>query len=136
MPRSKASLITDMIGYQCVLVVVIKDAHLKEGCLDLHKDVADLPHTVLKQGHDWLRDLVRINYTAIMNIRSLLPAEIWERYEKWEDFEDHREVKLLKQAYEVFRKKVNHKDRPILFKKTYVRKLLREQKAKHRRPAN
>ncbi len=92
-----------------------------------------IPEDILKQGLAWLEKLYHTTYEDVQAIRRLLPKEIWERYDKWGDFESFREVVLLRERQTILRRAVWK--RPKLFRKgaltrevAHIRKALEKAK--------
>lgn len=75
------------------------------------------PYEDFDEAHDWIYSIYLQEYTAVMEVKRLLPDEIWERYRKWGDYESHREMQLLSEALERLRKRLIEKNRPKLFKR-------------------
>ena len=49
---------------------------------------------------------------------------MWNRYAAWDDFQEAREVILLKEALTNLKKQVVNSKRPILFKKSRIKLII------------
>lgn len=90
-----------------------------------HDDLEEVHMDHVREGYKWLLAIYEDKYKAVMKIRKLLPEETWDRYERWGDFDEHREVVLLRERLAVLKKAMAMSKRPDIFKKTKVEKWLR-----------
>jgi hypothetical protein len=107
---------------------LLREAGIKDDYLVIMDDSEILYAAFIKEGYDWLEHIYSILWKAAYNIKKLLPNELWERYKTWEDFDNHREVKLLKQALVHLSKAVRSHKKPDFFKKGRVRVEIKKRK--------
>jgi hypothetical protein len=112
---------------QLMLEAGIPDEYL---CLPDKIHVIDGKYII--EGYEWISEIYNNVYRDAKTIKNLLSEEMWERYSTWEDFDDHREVILLKDALMNLRKQVVNIKRPVLFKKSRI-KLIYERALKRRK---
>ena len=98
------------------------------------EDLEKLPVTIIRDAYNWLEKILGAEWREYSCIRRLLPEMAWEMYEAMGDFEDHREVKLLRLAQKNLRSIFISRERPTLFKKGKVvdelKKQIRKDKSK------
>ena len=80
----------------------------------IYSECDKLPGYCTEEALNWLEDLHKGAYRDCQKIRNLVAETIWERYEKWEDSEDLREVVLYKEKLKVF--KTACRNRPLIFR--------------------
>ncbi len=90
---------------------------------------------IVRDAHKWLIDVYTEQWAYVIEIRDLLHADLWKRYETWGGFEDVREVKMLAVAHKQLRKVYNN-GRPDFFKKTVVSKIIRQKTKKTKAKGN
>jgi len=76
-----------------------------------------LKNPYIQEGYKWIMEIFHNEYKAVCQIRSQQSEAIWERYEKWEGFDDHAEVVIYKRELSKLRKAIVSRKRPTLFKK-------------------
>ena len=96
---------------------LLKFAKVKETHLVLHERTLELPITIIREGFGWLKCVNENQFVTYQKTRALLTKEQWDRYLLWEDFEDFREVIMLRKATFEFRRCIVSRHRPSLFKK-------------------
>ncbi len=92
-------------------------AKVKKTHLVLHERTIELPITMIREGFAWLRHIHKVQFAEYQKVWALLDSGQWARYLLWEDFEDFREVVMLRKATFAFRKTIVSRYRPSLFKK-------------------
>jgi hypothetical protein len=91
---------------------------VKEGHLAVPKDALDFRVEFIRPAFYWIEEVYSTEYTGYKRIRDLCTEEIWSRYFLWApDFDDHREMVLLRKAASGLRKRVVARSRPDFFKK-------------------
>lgn len=78
-----------------------------------------LPGYCTEEALAWLETLRSGAYRDCQKIRNLVSEHVWERYEKWEDSEDLREVILYKEKLKCF--KTACRNRPLIFRHSAAR---------------
>ncbi len=99
------------------MAAALKFAKVKETHLVLHERTLELPVTIIREGFGWLTCVHKTQFATYQKVRALLTTEQWDRYLLWEDFEDFREVIMLRKATFEFRRCIVSRHRPNLFKK-------------------
>lgn len=95
---------------------MIHEANIKDGYLQVPENAEICRSQMVIEAHKWLENIHRDAYKAVMAVRKLLPETLWARYKAWgEDFSEHREVKMLKEALVMFRKAIVNRSRPDFF---------------------
>ena len=92
----------------------------------IHEDSAILPADIVREGYQWLLAIHQGPFQKVIDIWKLCPEEVWDRYFLFGDFEDHREMKLLRGALIHLKKSMYR--RPVLFTKSKATKLIRKAK--------
>ena len=97
---------------------MLHEANIKEGYLQVPEYAEICRSEFIIAAHKWLEDIHEGVYKVVMDVRKLLPETLWNRYKAWgEDFDEHREVKMLKEALVIFRKAIVSRKRPDFFKR-------------------
>ena len=94
------------------------------------KVATSAPAPVVREAYRWLVRIFDTEYKAYAQIRMLLPEEIWDRYDCWGDFDDHREVILLKKAGVALRAAIVSQKRPDFFKKGKLDDIIKKSRGK------
>ena len=95
---------------------MIHEANIKEDYLQVPKNAEICRSHMVIEAFKWLENIHDSSYKAVMAVRKLLPETLWSRYKAWgEDFSEHREVKMLKEALVLFRKTIVNRSRPDFF---------------------
>lgn len=122
----------DMVSASSILLTELRPwmdkAGVKQIALIITSDWEQLPMSMIREGWNWLKVIHSINLAEITKVRSLLPEDLWEKYENWGGFDDLREVQMMNEALIRLKKKVTNNDRPNFFKKTTVRDIIRTKK--------
>ncbi len=97
---------------------MIHEANIKEEYLQVPENAEICRSEFIIAAHKWLEGIHEGAYKAVMAVRKLLPETLWDRYKAWgEDFSEHREVIMLKEALVIFRKAIVSRKRPDFFKR-------------------
>ena len=97
---------------------MLTEATIKDGYLQVPENAEICRSQMVVEAHKWLESIHEGVYRDVMAVRKLLPEELWARYKAWgEDFEEHREVKMLKEKLVIFRKAIVNRSRPDFFKR-------------------
>lgn len=121
MGHSKAFMLEDMHKRaNDIMAALLKEkAKVRENQLDIPEDAGEIfKIDFIRPAYAWLKEVHEHEFQAYREIKLLLPEEIWERYEKWGGFEEHRECVLLKDATIQLRKRICSRERPDFFKKS------------------
>ena len=103
---------------------------VKENHLQVPEKALDLKAEFIRPAFYWVEEVYSAEYTGYRRIRDLCTEEIWNRYFLWApDFDDHREMVLLRKAAFELRKRVVSRTRPDLFKKGKVNGQVKIKKA-------
>jgi len=98
--------------------LMLQEANIKEGYLQVPENAEICRSEMVIEAHKWLERIHESEYKDVMAVRKLLPETLWTRYKAWgEDFDEHREVKMLKERLVIFRKAIVSRSRPDFFKK-------------------
>jgi len=88
--------------------------------LDVPSRSEELKTEYISDGYKWIYQIIVPKFLDVMEIWKLLPKELWERYDKWGVFEEHREVVLLEERMVTFKKYLKDKQRPDFFKRSKI----------------
>jgi hypothetical protein len=105
----------------------LESIKIRPDYLDLHPRFQELKAPIIHEGYDWLHKIYDNQFEAFKSVLRLLTPEQWKRYQLWEDFGDHREVVMLRDAKTALRKALVSQTRPQLFKKGYVNAQFKEE---------
>lgn len=126
MAHSKEHMLTTIAEMVTTMKAALEFAKVKGTHLILHERVSEMPADMIREGFNWLVFIFENQYLEYTKVRALLTDDQWARYLLWEDFEDFREVVLLRKATFEFRRAIVSRCRPVLFKKVKVNGKLRE----------
>lgn len=107
----------------------LEDSEIKEKHFFVHPESSELTAAIIKEAHQWLMGLYRLEYKEYLDIKSKAPESQWRAYKMF-DMGSAQEVKLLKQAIKKVRAKIINKNKPIFFKKGKVNVLVEQRKKK------
>ena len=93
---------------------ILEEAGLRAGYLQV--SIKDFSKIEIKDAHAWLLKIYENEFARVKKIKGLLSPEMWHRYMSWDDFADHREVVLLKEALNNLKKVVQTSHRPKILK--------------------
>lgn len=100
---------------------------MKKDHLRIPENALELRADFIRPAFYWLEEVYSAEYTGYKRIRDLCTEEIWKRYFLWApDFDEHREMKLLKKAGFELRKRIVARLRPNFFKKGKMNDKLKE----------
>lgn len=128
---STKEMILEINDFNIQMEPLLIEAGVADEYLLLPNGVEHIDSKYLTDGYEWISQIYNSVWRNAHNIKRLLSDEMWERYKQWEDFEDAREVVLLKEALTNLKKQVVNTSRPVLFKKSRIK--LITQRAKNRR---
>ena len=95
---------------------MIHESNIKEGYLQVPENAEICRSQMVIEAYKWLEAIHIGVYKDVMAVRKLLPETLWNRYKAWgEDFNEHREVKMLKEVLVKFRKAIVNRGRPDFF---------------------
>lgn len=118
----------DMVGVMSVRIIEMRTELTKAGvpmtALLIPDGWEHVSAVTVRDAHKWLIGVYCNQWSYVMEIRDLVHADLWKKYETWGDFEDLREVKMLAVAHKELRKVYNN-GRPSFFKKTVIGKEIR-----------
>jgi hypothetical protein len=126
MSKSKKDLLSEIVSMTLAMESIMAEAKVKEGHLSTHIESDSLPLEMIREAHKWLKGIFENQFAAIQTVKRLLPGELWARYKAWGGFENHQEVKLLREKMIPFRSELVSRNRPNLFKKGIVNALIKE----------
>lgn len=131
---SKVEILKDLRRMLVEMRPILVEAGINLEHYELPEDdeIEHLYPEIFTTAFNWLLDIRGNQYAKILGIKELLPEEIWERYKKWEGFEEHREVVMLNTALRVLKAHMAIHNRPDLFCKTKVTEMTRASKAKQK----
>lgn len=91
---------------------------VKEAHLIVPENAEELRADFIRPAFYWIQEVYIGEYTDYKRIRDLCTEEIWTRYFLWTpDFDDHREMIMLRHAASALRKRIVSRTRPDFFKK-------------------
>ncbi len=93
--------------------------------IGVSEDLKDVKMFEVRTGFKWLKNVSTLEGMKVKNVRGLLPEAIWDRYNVMGGFDEHREMKMLKEALTNLRIVIVNKDRPIIFRKTALQRYLK-----------
>lgn len=120
MGHSKEHMLTTIAEMRTTMKDALEFSKVKDTHLVLHDRALELPAELIREGFNWLKHIFEHQYKEYIKVRLLLSDDQWARYLLWEDFEDFREVVLLRKATFEFRRRIVSRFRPNLFKKVHV----------------
>lgn len=138
MAHSKVSMLEEMKkrGGEIMAMLLLEDAHIKPDHLAIPEHCDELRADFIRPAFYWLGSIYENEYRDVVKFRKQQPDHIWARYKKWGEFEEYREVRLLKEKINVLRAKIVSRDRPDFYKKSKRATLLKAKaKEKGRVPA-
>jgi len=113
---------------------MLYEANIKDSYLQVPENAEICRSQMIIEAHKWLENIHVTTYKAVMAVRKLLPETLWVRYKAWgEDFSEHREVKLLKEALVLFRKAIVNRKRPDFFMRGKYNGEIKRQTKKQKR---
>jgi hypothetical protein len=116
MSKSKKEMVEDMRITITAMSEIFEWADI-DGALCVPKESENLRVDFLRKGYKWLYNIVYPAFQDAIDIWKLQPREMWERYKRWGEFNEHRESKLLSERLLRLRKIVRAKSRPDFFKR-------------------
>jgi hypothetical protein len=129
--KIKVNYIPEIRKIVDLMIPIMIEATVPEDYFNLPEEVEFFPQELLQEGYEWIEKIYNKEHREAKNIKGLLSEEMWERYRSWADFGDHREVILLTEALQKFRKIVMNAKRPVIFKKSYVKTLIHKVKKEY-----
>lgn len=126
MGLTKATMVDEIRGLLDMMGAQLKAAGVKEGYLEVPDGSENLRSDFIRPAYKWLHDIADEEYEAVMYVWRKLPEDVWEMYFAIGDYDDHREVIMLRRARARLRERVVSLSRPDFFKKTKIGKLLKE----------
>lgn len=106
--------------------LLIQKSGVPKDYLTVPKESEKLRAAFVDDGLKWLESIYDMEFRNAYRIRALLPEELWDRYEKWGDFGEHREVKLLNESLAILKKAIRRKSRPDFFKKGKINEQIKK----------
>ena len=117
-----------------IMAPLMVEAGYKHNFLEVDDEALILDEYHLENAYHWLMDLHGHEWRNCLEIFSLLPFEVWERYDTWGGFEDHREMKMRKEARKYLKKR--YSTRPLLFNKGKLTNAIKEKKKTYPNDSN
>lgn len=74
----------------------------------------------IREGYKWIIKIRETVARDAIDIWKLLPRSMWERYELWGEFSEHRESIMLGERLTKLKKAVKSKSRPDFFKRGII----------------
>lgn len=121
-------MLDDIRGLLRIMGQQMLAAGVKEEYLSVPDDAEILPVNFIKPAYKWLHDICDREYQEVMYVWNKLPEKVWETYFAIGDFDEHREVVMLRKARANLRETVVSLARPDFFKKTKVKKELQKRR--------
>jgi hypothetical protein len=116
-PEETEDAFDDLVKLIDIMAPLCIEANIPEDYLQVPVEAKDFDARIIMEAYKWINEIYNTVYREAKSIKNLLSEEMWERYRTWNDFGDHREVILLTEALQKFRRAVVTGDRPDLFKK-------------------
>jgi hypothetical protein len=136
MRKSREEMVQLISMMESEMIPILKEAKIKDNHLSLIEETAKLPREMITEGYKWLEAIYENEFAAVKTVKRLLPDILWERYRAWEGFDEHQEVKLLREKMIPFRAVIVSRNRPNLFKKGKVNAALKKLHSKKRRKSS
>lgn len=126
MAHSKVFMLETMSKFSSEIMDLLKKegVQIKDDHLRIPEDANILRADFIREGYNWLVEQYAGPYSQVKEVKNLLSEEIWDRYQKWGGFEEHRECVMLREALVELRKALVSRERPDFFKKTIIGKKL------------
>lgn len=120
MARSKAAMLEEMTQLSNMIMTVMleEEVTIKPEQLAFEDECIKLKADYIRPAYKWLIELSEKEFSEVLRVKSLLSAELWQRYRTWGGFEEHREVILLKAALKTLRMAVVSRNRPDFYKRS------------------
>ena len=118
-------IVKEIKGFNKQMEKLFNEAGIPDEYLYLPENVEFIDVKYLIEGYEWISEIHNTVWRNAHSIKKLLPDELWERYKSWEAFEDAREVILLNEALVNLKKQVVNSNRPVLFKKSRLKSIIR-----------
>lgn len=126
-------MISEINNFNTQMEPLMIEAGIADDYLTLPSNVHEIDLKYITDGYDWISQINNTVWRNAHNIKRLLSDEMWERYATWEDFEDAREVVLLKEALVNLKKQVTNSRRPTLFKKARLKAIIKRAIARRKK---
>lgn len=126
MAKSKLMLLTEMTDIISSMRTILTEAKVLETSLAVPIGSELIPMNVVRKANKWIKHIQDTEFKAVQKVKALIPEEQWEGYKLFGGFDDHREVKMLREAQMVLRKAVTTRSRPDFFKKGYINGLIKK----------
>lgn len=132
--RSKQDMVSAMGIYLAEMRPWMDKAGVAQTALTITARWEILPMSWIREAWHWIGSIRLRELAKIGKVRSLLPEELWDKYENWGGFDDCQEMIMMVNSLKDLKRVVISNDRPNFFKKTRVKGVcktkIREEKAK------
>lgn len=117
MGYSKEFMLEGMANMLAEMSPALEFAGVKISMLQIPEDAKEFKADFIRPAFHWLDSVYETEFKAYSDVRDLCSEEVWKRYFLWGDYEDHREVIMLREAAAVLKKRIYSKERADFFKK-------------------
>ena len=127
MGRSKVEIVDKMRDLLIEMRPLITKSGVPHGRLVIPQDASELVKIdLLRPALEWLVDIHNLEWEAARKARALCTEEVWDRMEKWDDFHDHREAIILRNALKGLRKECVNRNRPVFWRKSKINGIIKK----------
>lgn len=120
MGRSKIELVDEMRDMLIEMQPLIAKSGVPRGRLVIPEHVEFVKIDLLRPACEWMHMIYDTVWEAARRARALCTEEVWDRMEKWDDFHDHREAVILRNALKGLRKECINRNRPEFWRKSKI----------------
>lgn len=136
MGLSKLAMFEEINATTDEMMPILKEAGVEDKYLEFRhltpEDIEKLRVDFIRPALKWILEIKDNQHAEVKKVYKLLAPEIWERYKKWEVFEDCREVILLKAACTNLLKAFRSQKRPNFFKKSKLNGQIKKSGKQHK----
>ena len=117
-------MISEIFDFTEQMEQIMVEAGIPGDYLSLPEGVECLDIKYIEDGYEWISKIFNTVFRDAKAIKNLLSEDMWERYSKWDDFAEHREMILLKDALSNLKKQIVNVQRPVLFKRSRIKTMV------------
>lgn len=121
---SVEEMIAEIYEFNSQMEILMFEAGIPEEYLHIPENVNKIDVRYIEDGYAWISEIYNTVHRDAKAIKNLLSEEMWQRYSAWDDFADHREMILLKDALMNLKKQIINVKRPVLFKKSRIKMIV------------
>lgn len=137
MGLSKISMVEEIVAITEEMMPILKEAGIEDKQLEFRnltvENIEKIKIDFIRPALKWMLEIKDNEYKEVKKVYKLLSPEMWERYKKWEVFEDCREVILLKAACKKLSSAFRSQKRPNFFKKSKLNGQIKQSGKQHKK---